>query len=179
MSYRFPRKLSCRIYCGPSQINFYRSSKIFLWENSFQLLLSMSIFSHVHISLLWISILTLSLIKMMIIIRMSVRCRCCLFFFLLDCDEDVLHLIWFLDAFSWIVLLGSPVDCLWFWIFSILSSCNFFQFLNPWSNYVVLDYNYLDTSLFLLLQYFSFEVFTGVFLLTTIFFCNQGFVMIS
>ena len=67
-----PGELSHRIYCGPSQIYFYWSSEIFLWDDSSQFLFSLLKFSHVHISLLWIFILTPSLVKMTIIIRMSV-----------------------------------------------------------------------------------------------------------
>ena len=86
-------ELSHRICCGQFQIYFYRSSEIILWDDSYQLWLSMLIFLQVHISLLWIFNLTLSLVKMTIIIRMFVRCRCCLFFFLLDCGEDCLHFL--------------------------------------------------------------------------------------
>ena len=89
-------ELSHRICCGPSHIYFYQSSEIFLWD--------MSIFSHVHISLMWIFILTLSLVKMMIIIRMYVRCRCCLFFFILDYGEDYLHFLVLIFGFIFLDL---------------------------------------------------------------------------
>ena len=92
---------------GPSQIYFYRSSKIILWNGLFQLLLSMLVFSPANIILSWVFVLIPSLVKMTIIIRMSVRCMCCLLFFLLDCGEDLLHFLnlifgcIFLDCASW------------------------------------------------------------------------------
>ena len=102
----FQGELSHHICCGPSQIYFYRSSEIILWNGSFQLLLSMLVFSPINIIILWVLVLIMSLVKMTIIIRMYVRCISCLFFFLLDCGEDFLH---FLD-----LIFGRNFLDLWF-----------------------------------------------------------------
>ena len=92
----------------------------------------MLVFSHVNIILLWVLVLIPSLVKMMIIIRMSVRCMCCFFyyFFWTMMRTVFTSLIWFLDAFSWICAYWFSSRLLWFWIFSIISSYNFFSISN-------------------------------------------------
>ena len=103
----FQGELLQRFCCGPSQIYFYRSSEIILRNRSFQLLLSMLVFSPLNIILLSVLVLILLLVKMTIIIRMSIRCMCCLFVFLLDYEKDCLHFLdlifgcIFLDCASW------------------------------------------------------------------------------
>ena len=74
-------ELSHRICCGPSQIYFYWTFEIVLGNRLSQLLLSMSNCFLVNITILLMFILTFLLVKMTIIIWVSVRRMCFLFFF--------------------------------------------------------------------------------------------------
>ena len=126
-SYKFPSRIvaSYLIWSIPDLL--YRISEIILWNGSFQLLLSMLVFSLVNIILLRVVVLILSFVKIMIIIRMYVRCFS---FFCTTARTVFTSSIWFLDAFSWICASWFSSRFLWFRIFLIVSSCDFFSISN-------------------------------------------------
>ena len=150
-SYRFPKRIvsSYLLWSIPDLL----LSK--LWDHfvngSFQLLLSMLVFSRGNIIILWVLVLILSLVKMTIIIRMSVRRMCCLFFLSFGLRQGLSSLPWFdfWMHFPRFVLLGSPIDCYDSESFGFFPLATFFQFLAPWFGFAVPDYDYLDISFLL------------------------------
>ena len=111
-----PGELSHCLYCGPSQIYIDQTYEIIFGNGLSQLLLSMSNCLLANITLLWMLILTLSLVKMTIIIGMSVRRTCviCLSPFLTAARTTFTSSTWFICG------IGLLVCCFVFWFFFLL-----------------------------------------------------------